>query len=292
MLCLSYPPWCPVADGIRVTGCHSVVWHFVSSPFRAIVRLLVCVLALSITWGLGSVAYSGEEPGVWTDAVARGQMKQLVQLMDRGFHDVDQATPAGKTALMMAARYGDWALSQRLVKSGASVHLSNRKGGTALMYAVVGANSKIVRLCLDQGAEVNAAASNGWTALYLAAAKGYGEIVSLLLSKGADPDVADIYGWTPLMRAVERQRRDVVRLLLDGTAVDVTASNQRGATAAHWAASSGSEEVIVWLAQAGVDLTRLDRDGRSVGDYAREGGFLTLAHRIESGAINTIPANQ
>jgi len=248
--------------------------------------------ALLITLGLGSVAYSDEELGIWTHAVARGQMPELAQLIDRGFRDVDQATPAGKTALMMAARYGDWLLSQRLVSLGASVHLSNRKGGTALMYAVVGANLNIVRLCLDERAEVNAVASNGWTALYLAAAKGYGDIMSLLLARGADPDVADIYGWTPLMRAVERQRRGVVRLLLDGTEVDVTASNQRGATAAHWAASSGSEEVMVWLAQAGADFTRVDHDGRSVGDYAREGGYPALAHSIESGAISTLPANQ
>ena len=281
-----------MANGGHVIGCHSTVWCFVSSPFRAIVRLLMCVLALLIPLGLCSVAHSGEEIGGWTQVVARGQMKQLVHLMDRGFRDVDQATPAGKTALMMAARYGDWLLSQRLVSLGASVHLSNRKGGTALMYAVVGANPNIVRLCLDEGAEVNAAASNGWTALYLAAAKGYGDIMSLLLARGADPDVADIYGWTPLMRAVERQRRGVVRLLLDGTAVDVTASNQRGATAAHWAASSGSEEVMVWLAQAGADFTRVDHDGRSVGDYAREGGYPALAHSIESGAISTLPANQ
>jgi hypothetical protein len=250
------------------------------------------VLALLFALGLCSVAYSDEELGIWTQAVARGQMKQLAQLIDRGFRDVDQATPAGKTALMMAARYGDLQLSQRLVSLGASVHLSNRKGGTALMYAVVGANPNIVRLCLDERAEVNAVASNGWTALYLAAVKGYGDIISLLLARGADPDVADIYGWTPLMRAVERQRRGVVRLLLDGTAVDVTASNQRGATAAHWAASSGSEEVMVWLAQAGADFTRVDHDGRSVGDYAREGGYPALAHSIESGAISTLPANQ
>ena len=285
-------PWCPLADGGRVTGCHSVVWRLVRTSFRAIVRLLVGGFALLITLGLGSVAYADEELGVWTHAVARGDVKQLAQLMDSGFRDVDQATLAGKTALMSAARYGDWPLSQRLVKSGASIHLSNNKGGTALMYAVVGANPNIVRLCLDVGAEVNAVASNGWTALYFAAAKGYGEIVSLLLSRGADPDVADIYGWTPLMRAIEGQRRRVVRLLLDSTAVDVTASNQRGATAAHWAASSGSEEVIVWLAQAGADFTRVDHKGRSVGDYAREGGYPALAHRIESGAISTSPANQ
>jgi len=292
LLGLSYAPWCLVANKDRGTGCHSVVWRLVMSPFRAIAFFPIGVFALLIILGLDSVAYADEELGLWTHAVARGDMKQLDQLMDRGFRDVDQATLSGKTALMMAARYGDWPLFQRLVKSGASIHLSNNKGGTALMYAVVGANPNIVRLCLDIGAEVNAAASNGWTALYFAAAKGYGEIVSLLLSKGADPDVADIYGWTPLMRAVEGQRRRVVRLLLEWEAIDVTASNQRGATAVHWAASSGNEEVIVWLARAGADLTRLDHDGRSVSDYARDGGYPALAQRIESGVISTSPANQ
>ena len=276
----------------RVIGRQLVMWHFSSSLFRLVVCLRACVLTLLITLGLGSLAYADEELGAWTHAVARGDIKQLTQLMDSGFRDVDETTSAGKTALMMAARYGDWPLFQRLVKSGASIHLSNNNGGTALMYAVVGANPNIVRLCLDAGAEVNAAASNGWTALYFAAAKGYGEIVSLLLSKGADPDVADIFGWTPLMRAVEGQRRRVVRLLLDGKAVDVAASNQRGATAAHWAASSGSEEVMAWLAQAGADLTRVDHEGRSVADYAREGGYPALAQRIERGAISTSPANQ
>ncbi len=247
---------------------------------------------LVVVWGIclpPSLGAASEPQQAWTNAVARAQPEQILALLDAGFDDVNHATAAGKTALMIAAREGDLPLTRRLLEEGASVHAKNHKGGTVLMYAAIGARQEIVQLFLAEGSDVNASARNGWTAIYLAAVKGYDDIVALLLINGADPNLPDVYGWTPLMRAVEHRRLRVVRRLLKSTAIDVSVRNQQGASAAHWAAGKGSKELVGLLAAAGADLSLLDRKGRSVADYADAGGYRQLANEIQNGDISTLP---
>ena len=50
----------------------------------------------------------------------------------------DVAHSNGKTALMQAARSGDEAAVERLLRIGADVNRTNTNGGTPLMYAMLG----------------------------------------------------------------------------------------------------------------------------------------------------------
>jgi ankyrin repeat protein len=72
-----------------------------------------------------------------------------------------------------------------LVKYGASVNHSDKRGKTALIRAALGGDGTTVDHLLKAGADVNQADTNGWTALICAAA-GDLAIVKRLIDAGAN----------------------------------------------------------------------------------------------------------
>lgn len=91
-------------------------------------------------------------------------------------------------ALCMAARSGNVAQINQLVKSGADV---NQRGGvnnwTALMHAVHKNQPAAVQALIDAGADVNATAGSRGrnTALRLAESEGLPQIAAILRAHGA-----------------------------------------------------------------------------------------------------------
>ena len=78
-------------------------------------------------------------------------------------------TPAGDTALMLAARTGKTDAVRLLIESRADVNAKENWGGTtALMWAVAERHAEAARLLIAAGADVNARSH------YVAAANGRG----------------------------------------------------------------------------------------------------------------------
>lgn len=237
-------------------------------------RVVTAVVALSVML-LASVAHAAD-PDAWRRAISRADFQALDQQLAAGFRDVDLSISSGKTALMLAARHGEYELASKLLTAGASPTVVNHNGGTPLMHAAVGGDKRIVALLLERGGAVDAIARNGWTALTLAAAKGHAPVVRQLLVTGADPNIKDVYGWTPLMRAVEQQRLTVVSVLTEEPQIDINARNVNGATALHRAAAQGFAEIGRVLLDRGADASLADHEGRTAQDYARESGHTAL----------------
>jgi len=97
---------------------------------------------------------------------------------------IDATTPAGETALMMAALAGDLVWCERLIARGSQI---NREGWSPLHYAASGPEPKAVALLLDRGADINAPSPNSSTPLMMAARYGNEDSAHLLLARGADP---------------------------------------------------------------------------------------------------------
>ena len=104
---------------------------------------------------------------------------------------IDATTPAGETALMMAALGGDLAWTERLIARGSQV---NREGWTPLHYAASSPEPKVVALLLDKGADINAPSPNRSTPLMMAARYGNEDSAQLLLARGADPKLRNDLG--------------------------------------------------------------------------------------------------
>ncbi len=123
-------------------------------------------------------------------------LEAIEMLLARGAA-INIASEDGDTALIIAARIGDYLAVKLLLKRGAEVNARNKKGWTPLMEAAAGyaspiydpaldgliyVHNEICKLLLDAGANVNARDNSGYTVLMHA----NGNAIKLLFDKGAD----------------------------------------------------------------------------------------------------------
>lgn len=119
-------------------------------------------------------------------AAAEGNLTELSRLLAGGVSPQDR-----ESALVWAARFGQPAAINLLVKNGADVNAHwGVNDWTVLMHAIHKEQPQSVVALLDNGANVNARHRSGETALMMAAGYGYTEIVRILLDHGADAKTA------------------------------------------------------------------------------------------------------
>ena len=133
-------------------------------------------------------------------------------LLDSPKLDVNQTSPQGETALMMAAFRGQTDLAKRLIERGAAV---NRTGWTPLHYAATGGHLKMIELLLEHYAFIDAQAPNGNTPLMMAAYFGTPEAVKLLIEQGADVKMTNQSGKTALDFAQMAKHRNSAELITE-----------------------------------------------------------------------------
>lgn len=140
-------------------------------------------------------------------------------IFDRGG---DGVLSTGATPLLRAAKGGDVAAVQLLLKYKANYRMANDQGVTPLMAAAGmghGSNptrgryktdeqgAECARLLLEAGANVNEVARNGQAALHAAAAHGWNDTARLLAASGAELELADSRGLRPIDHAAGRTER-------------------------------------------------------------------------------------
>jgi ankyrin repeat protein len=132
--------------------------------------------------------------------------------------------------LNAAARSGDIAQVESLLKAGCDVNARDFKSGdTPLLAAVQGNHRNVAAVLIAHGADVNAKNGAVQTALYAAKSK---DMTEFLIAHGADLNVRDASADTPLHDAVLNP--DKMKVLLAHGAV-VNAHNKDGETPLDWA---------------------------------------------------------
>jgi ankyrin repeat protein len=163
-------------------------------------------------------------------------------------------TPAGDTAVMMAARTGAAGAIRVLVEAGANVNAKESWGGTtALMWAVSENHAEAARLLIGGGADVNARSN------YVAAANGRGFEGRTPVGSRNDPKVEEFAsGWlTPLMLAAREGNVELARILADAGA-DVNAVAGDGKTALALSIFNGNYDVASLLVDRKTDVNKAD----------------------------------
>lgn len=167
---------------------------------------------------------------------------------------IDETNAEGFTPLGGAARVGNMAAVDVLLKAGADVDALDRHKWTALGAAAHAGHDTVVDHLLYKGAAVDRPnGETGWTALMAAAQEGREHVVTMLLQYGADVNARDTGGYTALMIATEAEQFDAVkRLLQNGADPEVRANDGwlcrfvqldrcRGKTAAEMARAGGNQ---------------------------------------------------
>jgi ankyrin repeat protein len=125
---------------------------------------------------------------------------QMMAVPPHGLPEYNRVIPqGGDTALMFAARVGDFASAKLLVEAGANVNDKDAWGVSATNLAAFGGFGELARYLLEKGADPNAA-DPGFTALHCAIMRRDEKTVEALLARGADPNFP-VKAWTPTRRA-------------------------------------------------------------------------------------------
>jgi ankyrin repeat protein len=175
--------------------------------------------------------------------------------------------------LINACRKGDLKAAKVLLSNGARVDLRDSDRSSPLHHAVSGRNANLVKYLISLEADVNAETISGVTPLHLATKNGDKEIVELLLKKDANVNakVATLNYSVTLKTAFSK------------TPIPDEAKN--GKSPLHFAAESGSEEVVRQLLEKGADINYITSDGNGALDYAKNNehdGIVALLERNNS----------
>lgn len=181
------------------------------------------------------------------------------------FEEINHYLIAGDTPLHAAAAGYRKNIAEALIRNGAEINVSNRRGACPLHYAADG--GPVFR---------------SWSPQKQA------DMISFLIKHGANPNLLDKSGVAPLHRSV-RQRcpKAVDSLLCHGAAVRL--KNKSGSTPLHLAVQntgrggSGSpeskscqREIIELLLKAGADLRDKDGRGKTAREHAQSDWIRTL----------------
>ncbi|MCC6535499.1 MAG: ankyrin repeat domain-containing protein [Burkholderiales bacterium] len=156
---------------------------------------------------------------------ARAGAVQVVEYLIRAGADLNARTPAGETALMLAAYFptdGSDAsgrhekVARSLVEAGATLE-NEPHHYTPLAYAAYRGHDHMIAYLLKHGARVNPGANPGYsyvnTPLMMAAMQGNVSSALLLLRAGADARVRVVDGHTAAELAAKYQGHGMVSLL-------------------------------------------------------------------------------
>ncbi|KKP01775.1 hypothetical protein THAR02_06114 [Trichoderma harzianum] len=194
-------------------------------------------------------------------AVECGDISFLELLFNAGAQLEMKENEDQMTVLLLAIRYRQKDAFDFLLQRGASIHASDKYGRTALFIAASWGDLAIIQQLVHRGVDINARTSYGETALFAAITPGGFDAVRLLIEKGAEVNAKDNDGIQPLHRASATGNLDIVRLLVERGADVDAACNTCNLTSLFFATLTGSIDVARLLVQMGADVDGRTDDG-------------------------------
>lgn len=211
------------------------------------------------------------------DAAEKGDAPKVRQLL-QARADVDVEDTNGWTPLIFAAKAGNEAIVELLVRKGADVnHRSTTEIGTTVLgFATGGNNPAVIDYLLTHGADINGKARNGTTPLQYTCFQGNTNLAALLISRGADlnlPGQIDSEGhpWTPLTTAGNSRHVEMIKLLIDRGAL-LEQTNEHGDTALMEVSKRDVPEAVKLLIERGANVNAKGPFGHTALIYAAYNG--------------------
>ena len=193
-------------------------------------------------------------------AVKNNQSRFVKMLIQAGA-DVNASDVEDNTSLVCAILSGHYLCVDLLLKAGTTIKPADVEvyGNSALLAAVNQNQVALVRVLTEAGADVNLTDERNNTLLHIAAEQCDPEIMQILLGAGADVSEVD----TVLIKAAYKGWQRCVDLLTSKGA-DVNKLNEKGESAAYYAAQNGHLRVLETLITAGASVNIVNKVGTSV----------------------------
>ena len=140
---------------------------------------------------------------------------EAVAKLVEGGVPVDLRDSEGRTALMVAAAFGNAAVAETLIAHGADPRAADGPhGNQPLHYAAVAGRTGVAEVLLAHDVAIDARGPQEETPLHYAALYGQRKMISWLFAHGADTDAADDNGVRPLQYAYRRRQDAAAELLV------------------------------------------------------------------------------
>ena len=208
---------------------------------------------------------------LWTPlhwAARNGRAQSVEWLLIHGAK-VDVPAHLGQTALHLAAKQNYRVTIGLLLEAGADPNAKDTNGQTPVHFAALDGYTLTVTQLLDHGGDIEAKTHWGATPLSAAAARGRTSTVAALLLRDAEVDPKTDDGWTPLFAALVGKYKGPAQFLRNNGA-DIHIVTKAGNTLLHAVASSGMDEWIIELLDAGLGINTEDAGGRTPLDHAHK----------------------
>ena len=195
------------------------------------------------------------EPAIKDSPLSVEEHAQLETLL--GVGALNRASP--EALLLEAVQKGDTEAARLLLKWGADINTTDRRGNTPLHLAAEAGNLDLVKtLATQPGVDLNTPNRLLQTPLHKAAAKGHAAVVAWMLStEGIDASLNakdKLRGASPLYLAASAGHTEVIKCFIkahdEGINVDFNLTNKNGETALAFAISKGQEEACITLIES------------------------------------------
>ena len=197
--------------------------------------------------------------------------KMITYFTDKGV-DLHSKDDKGNGIFNYAAKKGNMAFLDLLIKKGVSYKNENKEGGNAHIFAAQGYRRstnglEVFQYLENLGIAPNVVTSSGQTPLHnLAAYSKDVSVFNYFIEKGVDVNQQDKSGNTPLMNAARRNTMAIVRLLAAKTS-NINTVNKEGQSALTMAIRQKGTSMINFLMEQGATVNVKDRDGNTLAHY-------------------------
>ena len=228
-------------------------------------------------------------------ACFHGHLQVVEMLLNREIRRlVDAADEQGATAFFASCHEGHLETAKLLANKGASIDVCASDGSSPLFVASQNGHFPVVQFLVEQGADKDRARDGGFTPLYIACQHGHLDVVQFLLTgylhdsdgncsqqrsrgrniaehesmmrvaanfKSADASLASTDGVSPACVAAHEGHYDVLAFLGQHDKKLLSLPTRSGLTPLHCACMEGHVDAARVLADFGVNLSQLDKNG-------------------------------
>ncbi|MBN1272901.1 MAG: ankyrin repeat domain-containing protein [Candidatus Aminicenantes bacterium] len=184
------------------------------------------------------------------EASANGNLKQVMEILKKDPHLLNQPDQNGRTPLHHACITGKNQMAGYLIEQGAELDPKDENKNTPLHIAALRGNLELVKMLLKKGSKsIHEGASWNNNPLHLACERGHPKVVSFLIEHGANIEARNEMKRTPLIAAArEKGDLNAIKILVDKGA-DIHARDISNDTALTLAAWRGFEDVVDYLVE-------------------------------------------